>query len=532
MQDLPVGLRSRAVIAVSWSSDIFDSKRRIKCDETRPACVKCVQAGWQCDGFATSQSNSTSSAVITKTTIPTLAISRYSIPFQIPGSQKDRQLLHYFCVQGSQELAAFLNLDFWTRTVLEQSHQEATVRQALISLSALHLNLTTDPHAENGMARDGTLAQYGKALRMLQRRMKMPDTEAATKTALVCSVLFCCFEATLGNNEAATHHLRGGMNMLLSCHDQGTERTDDLCGITQEFERLELQAKLFYDQPVADSVPPWDDVGGQDYDVQPFQRLSDAHSALVRAFSLGWVLMCDNTDHRFTQEDALPESILREKRRLRGMLVQWKSAYDKFEGGLGEVDRAGYGHQILLVHWQIALMLIDAVFPADLDVWGMSPNPRAATMLELIENIVNTASWSCEPGRRTVSSEMGVVAPLFALALKCADPQVSDGAFRLLCSMQRREGLWEASHLASQITKLREAREGRFAPQGEAALADARGLSLEMLFYDELSTAEGLFKIDRRFTYLEQVAEALYRSFGRTKREDADAVQGQVEAIG
>lgn len=151
-----------------------------------------------------------------------------------------------------------MNLDFWTHTVFEQSHQEGTVRQALVSLSSLHLNYTTESLSHNGMARDDTLVQYGKALRMLQRRMKTPDAEAI-RTALVCSVLFYCFEATLGNNEAATHHLQGGLNMLSSCHSNGTEQTEVLHGISLEFERLDLQATLFYDQPVPHLLHPRDD---------------------------------------------------------------------------------------------------------------------------------------------------------------------------------------------------------------------------------------------------------------------------------
>ncbi|KAJ4354219.1 uncharacterized protein N0V89_005953 [Didymosphaeria variabile] len=503
-----------------------DSKRRIKCDETRPACLKCVQAGWRCDGFAASQPGPTSSAVTSKPSTPTLAITRYSIPFQVPGSQKDRQLLHYFCVQGSQELAGFMKLDFWTRTVFEQSHQEATVRQALVSLSSLHLDYTTDSLTHGGMARDDTLAQYGKALRMLQRRMKMPDAEA-TRTALVCSVLFYCFEATLGNSEAATHHLQGGLNMLSSCRGNGTEQTEDLHGISLEFERLDLQATLFYDQNVPHLVLPLplprDDDDNEGCGMRPFQRLSDAHRALVKAISRGWRLMCDNVDYKFTSAEGLAEPILHEKRNLRENLVQWKTAFDNFKRRPSAADQPGYAQQILVIHWHIALMLLDAVFPADLDVWGASPNPRAVEMVQLIEDILDhdhghskassPASSTSSSSQRIVTSEMGIIAPLFAVALKCADQEVSNRAFELLRSTQRREGLWEASHMASLVSKLRDARELRYAPQGEAALAEARKQSLEMLFDHELSSGGGLMNVNMTSTYFEKAVEALYGSF-------------------
>jgi hypothetical protein len=438
--------------------------------------------------------------------------------------------LHYFCVQGSQELAGFLNMDFWTRTVFEQSHLDGTVRQALVSLSSLHLDYTTNSLTQSGMAQDDTLAQYGKALRMLQRRMKSADAKA-TRTALVCSVLFYCFEATLGNSEAATHHLRCGLNVLSSWRCRSTEQMDDLSGIQLEFERLDLQATLFYDQPVPHVAKLRGEDEDEGSDMVSFQRLSDAHRALVQAISRGWRLLWDNLDYKFSPLEDIPESILHRKGRLEETFAQWKTSFDAFQGRLSESERAGFGHQMLVVHWQIGSMLLDAVFPADLDVWGATPNRRAAEMLQRIESVLSheqrrasgasASGWVSEPTQRIVTSEMGVIAPLFAVALKCADQEVSSRAFELLRSVQRREGLWDASHMASLVSKLREARVLRFGPRGEAALAEALGQSLEMVFYDELGSAEGLLAMDTRSTHLEQMVEALYGSLSLHVPADA-----------
>ncbi|KAL5372375.1 hypothetical protein DPSP01_013541 [Paraphaeosphaeria sporulosa] len=511
--------RTRSSTPRSRTGCLTCRKRRIKCDETKPACLKCTQAGWTCDGFV-AQPDPGSSAVTLTSSPPTLAITRYSIPFQVPGSQKDRQLLHYFCVQGSRELAGFLNLDFWTRTVFEQSHQEAAVRQALVSLSSLHLDYTTGALTRSGIARNDTLMQYGKALRMLQRRMKTSDAEA-TRTALICSVLFYCFEATLGHNEAATHHLQGGLNMLSYWRSQGAEQTDDLAGISLEFERLDLQTTLFYDQPIPHRPFPWHVDGEEGSNVRSFQRLSDAHRALVKAIGRGWRLLCDNLNYKFSPSEDIPESILREKLHLQETLLQWKVSFDLFKEQHSERTQTAYGHQILVVHWHIARMLLDAILPADMDVWGASPNPRAAEMLRLIEDVLDReqsiasspASSISEPTQRVVTSEMGVIAPLFAMALKCADQDVSRRAFELLRSVQRREGLWEASHMSSLVSKLRRARVLRFGPRGEAALTAARSQSLEMLFYDELGSAEGLLSMDTKSPQLQKSVEALWASF-------------------
>lgn len=86
-------------------------KRRIKCDEARPGCGGCQRSGWSCDGYPRTPSPPTSGS---------LSIASYSIPFRVPGSKRDREMLHYFCSQAAIEISGFMSAEFWTRTVLQQ----------------------------------------------------------------------------------------------------------------------------------------------------------------------------------------------------------------------------------------------------------------------------------------------------------------------------------------------------------------------------------------------------------------------------
>lgn len=424
-------------------------------------------------------------------------------------------MLHYFCVQGSQQLAGSLNLDFWTRTVFEQSHQESSVRQALVSLSSLHLDSTTTSN-RGVTARDETLEQYGKALRMLQRRLLTPNT-AASRAALICSILFYCFEATLGNSKAATLHLQGGLNTLASVRRRGV--VDELDSMTLEFERLNLQATLFYDRPIPcleGILYPYETSTVVE---QPFHRLSDAHSSFINLMHRGWNLMCNNVMFKYSPVDQIPSFVLVEKQSIHDGLADWKVKFDDLRDKVSDADRdsADQGYQILLVHWELSNLLLDGSFLPHPCVWDEIPSPRAARTLALIEGILSKSSpppdlLASTPLKRVVSSEMGVVAPLFALALKTADQDVSDRAFELLKSTRRREGLWDAEHMASLIEKLRDARELKFGPLGEEALAEAKMMSLEMLFHEQFGgpISEA---VDLNSTEFEQVVVALYGTF-------------------
>ncbi|CEJ83189.1 hypothetical protein VHEMI03210 [[Torrubiella] hemipterigena] len=194
-------------------------KRRIRCDETRPACLKCVAARWECDGYPT-----------TAPPQPLLHITSYAIPFQVVGSQKDRQMLHYFCVQGSHDIAGFVGADFWTKTVLRESRDNRIIRAALVALSSLQLEYTTTSptsgyatRARAYAATPETIIQYERAVRLLRKRLTSPASNTSmVKTAIICSVLFCAFETALGQSHTAALHINNGLQMAASYRDSLT----------------------------------------------------------------------------------------------------------------------------------------------------------------------------------------------------------------------------------------------------------------------------------------------------------------------
>ena len=123
-------------------------QRRVKCDETIPSCQRCLKCGLVCPGYSASshriQSADDSQAMANKSSLASSSsqsIKSYAIPFRVPGSQADRQLLHHFCVVSANELSGFLVSDFWTRTVLQRAQHELVVRQAVVALSSLHRQL-------------------------------------------------------------------------------------------------------------------------------------------------------------------------------------------------------------------------------------------------------------------------------------------------------------------------------------------------------------------------------------------------------
>lgn len=492
----------------------LNRKRHIKCDETKPSCQKCVNAGWKCDGYETRSASPppAGTVAVAKTSAPAsaLSIASYAIPFRIPGSQKDRQIIHYFCVQGSHDIAGYLDSEFWSKTVLQASHREPVVRQALVSLSSLHLDYVTV--GEHGTLRSNILAQYGKALRVLGKRVEKQSAEA-TRTALICCVLFYCFESTLGNSGAAMHHLNGGLN-LISQYGQprGHEEDDDIKTLSSVFERLDLQATMFNDdrQPVLNLTSDWDRGGLiTDGSVRmAFSRLDHAYDSLVKLQNRLFRFLTNSTALKGYDEELIPTGVLKEKQRLMSQFSEWRSKFDDFSHRPEHDSRTTSGMQVLLIHWSVSRMLLEAEYPFNETVFGAAPNIEAEEVIGLASDVLkatgerNASAEAAKSPRRNFSSETGVIAPLFILAMKCSDKSVCDRATELLSVSQRREGLYDSQTMAAIVHQFRDAREKRyFESLGTDKVPNG---SLETLFADELGRTMG-GGMDRRADYIKQM---------------------------
>jgi hypothetical protein len=92
--------------------------RRLKCDETRPACLRCTSTGRFCDGYGP------------------LAIA--SLPFDIPGSDAERRSYHYFRLQTSSAILGLQDSKYWTTSLLQLSYTQPAIKHVLIAMASVH----------------------------------------------------------------------------------------------------------------------------------------------------------------------------------------------------------------------------------------------------------------------------------------------------------------------------------------------------------------------------------------------------------
>lgn len=439
----------------------------------------------------------------------------YSIPFRMPGSQKDRQMMHYFCDQGASDICGFVKNDFWSRIVLQASHHDSIVRQALVALSSLHLAYTRTDHTQFEAARQSSLVQYGKTVRALHRQIASPEQGRQSglqpiKTALVCCVIFHCFESTMGDAESALNHLRNGLQ-LTSAFNHKRDSTESRCDgdfdeLFQTFSRLDIQASFFDDGriPILNLASLDERINGlSTIPNAPFRRIIEAQESLTTLQNWLFRLLLENSKLHGLGQEHIPQRVQLEKGRLSNELDFWEQRFNEFilrdtnsETAGSSRDDLLCGRNTLFIHYEVSRMLLASKLPPNPEIFGVVPNTAAEEILRLADSVLQlfqgrATAQEAEAPRYSSSSETGIVAPLFVLAMKCADQAVCGRAVQILMASKRREGLYNAEVMIQIIGRLRVMENLGEMDMQEFDTIHPETMSLEHRFIDLLNQSAG-----------------------------------------
>ncbi|OHE91457.1 hypothetical protein CORC01_13229 [Colletotrichum orchidophilum] len=228
---------------------IIGKRRHVKCDEVKPSCQRCVK--WQgfCEGYDSPNGSSASTpggpesdADNSKTTSlvsvskkhkkKTLAANHRSRPpshlrdVSLPteptenlfGNVFERQYFDYWLSRRYRLGGGFFDEQLWNETIPQMSHQHASVRYAAMAVGGigkalLHSLKPTTPAqlGANGPHYGLALSYYGRAIREVRKATR--DT-SSLRAAIVCCLLFVCFEVLHGDRKAAFALINSGQTMM------------------------------------------------------------------------------------------------------------------------------------------------------------------------------------------------------------------------------------------------------------------------------------------------------------------------------
>jgi Fungal Zn(2)-Cys(6) binuclear cluster domain len=217
------------------SNTVYRS-RRVKCDEGKPKCSRCLRSGFECDGYSVPQRRK--NVLLPK--LYELSSTQQAVFIQFPKTgvyiqpsanlQFDTDIEHQhfmiFQTMTAPELTGYFDSSVWNRKVLQACHDQEYARHAVVALGAAwkardisHSPPTGFPLGPKSSQEAKTLyafalKEYDRAIQFMRNipKQQYPDR---LRNALLSSLLTTCFESYMGNQELALSQAELGVDVLL-----------------------------------------------------------------------------------------------------------------------------------------------------------------------------------------------------------------------------------------------------------------------------------------------------------------------------
>ncbi|KAK3347244.1 hypothetical protein B0T25DRAFT_297720 [Lasiosphaeria hispida] len=467
--------------------------RKVKCDEGRPACHRCVSTGRVCDGYGIWRGGGNAYGTAERA-LNTLS-QHLSQPSRslgaIPGlNHQESHAFHFFRTKTVLKIRGVFGSDFWEQLVVQFSLREPAVLHAVIALAATHRRgiisgqirrpFPDEDKPETAMDPSERLAleQYNKAIRYLFQHLKEKDDQSL-RISLASCVVFTCIELIKGDIETSQVHFQNGVRLLQDCKSKSSADEH----ISEAFTRISIRPSIFGQAPDFPLKMPGSTSGSGPIIPCVFDAIGEARRCL------DWLLhdinMLSTEADRVLQEVVqVPGYLVRRQERLQACTSSWLRAFSTSVPLIrkrlpdGNDDALTLGEPLLLLYHGMASIMVAMSLRGTDETAFDAYTPQFATILEHTIHLwgkVATAArnqLSCaNPAAHDLSftADMGFIPPLYYTALKCRVPRFRRRAVDFLVSTPHREGMWDGKMAAAIARKVIQLEEGDFYAASEIA---------------------------------------------------------------
>ncbi|KAL0936150.1 C6 zinc finger domain protein [Colletotrichum truncatum] len=418
--------------------------RKVKCDETKPACLRCSNTGRQCDGYPAPPRSE-------------LRPFRPKTIAMFPGvaSQAEGRALQFFCEMAGPNLPGSIEPFFWTHIVLQFSRFEPAVRHSLVAISSLYEDVTkakVGPSSLKGQRlRDNSLAltHYNSAIREL---MGLKNQEVVL---LVC-VLFICIELLQSNSEAALRHCAHGNAIFKFSETASYHWVKEW--LMPLFRRL--NALQYFFARKEDSMP---DLSISAYETPVwFSNFKEAELMIDDIFNQSFQLIRLGSHYRIgnMRHKKPTEDLLAEQKRVTGLLDLWFVLFKNLDTRPKSAKDAitGIPRIFALARYRICQIWSGMAFnPSEMGYDAYENDFRL--MVSQLSEAANGRMKSSS--RNNFEFEMGFIAPVSFIVMKCRFLDLRLEALRCLKVLAApREALWQKDGMYALAKRIVEIEHG------------------------------------------------------------------------
>ncbi|KAF7904949.1 uncharacterized protein EAF01_005471 [Botrytis porri] len=489
------GRRQRAYRPKTRTGCLTCRIRRIKCDEAKPACVKCTSSRRVCPGYYIPTLDSSPSGDMNLITT--------NSSFDILSSPQSKRSFAFFMQRTCSQLAGFFGSDFWERLVLQTAHHESAVRHALVALGAIH-ELSEQKTQISDIDKAFALEQYNFAIRDLLAPLSRNE-ERGVDVCLIACIIFANFESMAGQRASAGAHIKSGAKLLREtewdqqngtvCHQTlGSKSPVDLyaspgalariySGLDRECTTIkgflaERYEPLFYGDPLSgiinDNVPIF------------FRNVEEAKNC----FEYG----CHLFQRSVTQASEPPADPVNFpidfESRVRQIIDNFEALHSKYSHELQAFIEAKGSSFTPKEDIAVAVLQLHSLdnhiscyiqyLPPTHRLHWSEFMPQFQRMIMLGEKIIAyiLSDRSCGESTISFNLDMGVIIPLYNLVRHCKDPIIRRRVISLLRSFKRQEGLWNSLLVANALDRIVEIEESGWS-EVDAYSEQTRPLSVD-----------------------------------------------------
>ncbi|KAF2444004.1 hypothetical protein P171DRAFT_23850 [Karstenula rhodostoma CBS 690.94] len=468
--------------------------RKVKCDEGKPACHRCISTGRRCDGYGiwggggngyAEPLGATASPFSRRSQHPLLLVS---VP--APCYTSDEQLyLDWFYVRTVPKIPGMFPHGFWSTLLRQASMAEPAILHATLTLSSAHKTTRGEEDFTKRMKTpdeqdDFMLRNYSKAIRHLQPHLATKD-RASLRIALIACAIFTCLEFLRGNFMTAQTHLTNGLRVLQESYGdehngvvilRATDATDQC--IIETLQRLHVQVELLHlthRRPTLILQPHQPPLT---LPTTTFHSLKEAWTELNAILHQIVALRGTTPAHKVSPTHrTCTTSLIPLQQHLHTSLHNWHTTYLASKPLLDPQEPTLVINAIITNFYTLASILCATALASELAYDAHTPR-----FLAILENSIHI--WNSRPLATTCDKagfnmahsivDFGWVPPLYYTAIKCRVGRVRLHAVRLLEGTLHREGIWDCRILSRVMRRVMEVKVGLEDEMGESVVVEYR----------------------------------------------------------
>ncbi|ETS76228.1 hypothetical protein PFICI_11615 [Pestalotiopsis fici W106-1] len=474
MPKVAKGARKREFAPKTRTGCITCKIRRVKCDEARPACVRCTSTGRTCDGYPHISTAESSSSLSSSSSPERLTVTLHAGPsVQLFDTPQSKRSFAFFRQRTSPQLSGFFKSEFWESLVFRVAYHESAIRHAVVALGAAH-EASERRSASPSAIKTFAVEQYNLAIKELLIPLARRG-EGAVDVCLIACIMFVNFESLRGCHTAAMAHVRSGSKLLReTVYDQQTgQLRHSILGPgsrTDSYVLLDVIARIFV----------WLDgesgITIRDYEYASYEKFfsPDADDSSPMFSSIGEArnileygvcyYTCSGSPQLLGDPSQSTSVVQAHKDYYVRLLSRFTTSLQHLEdsqpGGFSSKDELAINVLHLNATSFYVSFHLDYLPPDRRDRW-QDLMPCFERMVALGDKIVSAMVADHELGtaRTSFCPDIGFVIPLFNVASQCRDSSLRRRAIALLRSVSRQEGVWNSMVTAQAAERLMEVEE-------------------------------------------------------------------------